>query len=113
MAIAAFDVLIWSYVVVHLHLQYRYWIRKDDNVFSKYSRGGQSYEYVSKWVYFTKATWMISLVVLQYFGISFRSAMVYTFFLYSIELLWLFPRKNIYNWLNFVLALVCILEHRF
>lgn len=105
-----FDILILSYTVVHLHLQYRYWVRKDSNVFSKYCSRDLSYEYVSKWVYFTKATWMICLVLLQYFGCSFKVALSYSFFMYSIELLCLFPPKNIYNWLNFILAVGCVLE---
>ena len=59
-----------QYCLSVLLQQYRVWIRKDDNIFAKYCKSGSPTEYqeVSKWVYFTKASWMIVLVVLQYLG---------------------------------------------
>lgn len=110
MQVEVFDILVISYAVVHLHLQYRYWIRKDTNVFAKYCGQGRSYEYVSKWVYFTKVTWMIVLVLLQYLGLAFRPALVYSFLMYAIELQLLFPSGNIYNMLNLLLAVGAVIE---
>eukprot|EP01095_Lingulamoeba_sp_RSL-Kostka_P012912 TRINITY_DN5215_c0_g1_i1.p1 TRINITY_DN5215_c0_g1~~TRINITY_DN5215_c0_g1_i1.p1 ORF type:complete len:122 (-),score=6.95 TRINITY_DN5215_c0_g1_i1:25-390(-) len=110
--IKIFDIMIISYMVVHIHLQYRVWIKKEKNIFKKYAveKNNLPKELeISKWVYFTKATWMILFVVLQYFGMSFKTAYTYSFFVYAIELQLLFP-FNLYNMLNLILSCAGLFE---
>jgi hypothetical protein len=52
---------------------------------------------------------MFSLIVMMALGISFRSAIAYSFLLYSIELMLLFPIQ-LYTGLNLLLAAGCVLE---
>eukprot|EP01084_Bolivina_argentea_P077607 140816_1 len=114
--ITLFDVFIMSYSVIHLHLIYRMFIRKDESVFNKYEKSfrqkGQRLKQITiaNRVYYTKASWMIMLVLLQYFNLSFRSSMVYTFSIYCFELVLLFP-INSYIIINVVMAMLCFVEH--
>ena len=64
---------------------------------------------VAKKVYFTKASWMFALVILNAFGLNFRTAMALSFFIYSIELVLLFPTRT-YTFLNLVLATGMLVE---
>lgn len=112
--ITLFDIFIVSYFIVHLHLIYRMFIRCDESVFDKYEKSMKSTRMkritIANRVYYTKASWMIMLVLLLYLKVPFRSAMVYTFFMYSVELMLFFP-INSYILLNITLSISCLVEH--
>ncbi len=97
------------YTVIHINFEYNFWVTGD--IFSKYARaGGVLTELeIAKLVYFTKATWMFILVWMMVLGMPFRAAIAYSFFIYSIELIVLFP-IDIYAILNLLLAVGCVIE---
>ena len=99
------------YFVIHLNFQYNYWLTEDRDIFGKYEVAGEQFEEaeIAKDVYFTKATWMIALVLLMVMGMHFRSAIAYSFMLYSLQLLVLFPIRT-YTILNLLLAVGCVTE---
>ena len=111
-----FDIFIISYSIVHLNLIYRMFIRGDESVFEKYEQSVKTKDKkmkqitIANRVYYSKASWMIMLVLLLYLNIPFRSAMVYTFVIYSVELMLFFP-MNSYIILNIALSLSCLMEH--
>ena len=102
---------IFCYFVIHLNFQYNYWLTEDRDIFGKYEVAGELFEEaeIAKDVYFTKATWMIALVLLMVMGMPFRSAIAYSFMLYSLQLLVLFPIRT-YTILNLLLAVGCVTE---
>jgi hypothetical protein len=102
---------ILCYLLIHVNFEYTYWMTVERDVFSKYENAVEcSHELdIAKDVYFTKATWMFALIVMMALGISFRSAIAYSFMLYSVELMLLFPIR-LYTVLNLLLAAGCVLE---
>ena len=99
------------YFLIHLNFQYNFWLTEDRDIFGKYEVAGEIFEEadIAKDVYFTKATWMIALVLLMVIGMPFRSAIAYSFMLYSLELMVLFPIRT-YTFLNILLALGLVIE---
>ncbi len=97
------------YTIIHFNFEYNFWVTGD--IFNKYAVADNSLSeiQIAKIVYFTKATWMIALVWMMFLGMSFRSAIAYSFMLYSIELIILLP-FGIYTVLNFLLAVGCVIE---
>ena len=102
---------ILCYLLIHVNFEYTYWMTADRDVFSKYENAVEcSHELdIARDVYFTKATWMFALIVMMALGISFRSAIAYSFMLYSLELMLLFPIQ-LYTVLNLLLAAGCVIE---
>jgi hypothetical protein len=99
------------YFVIHLNFQYNYWLTEERDIFGKYEVAGEQFEEaeIAKDVYFTKATWMIAMVLLMVMGMPFRSAIAYSFMLYSLQLIILFPIRT-YTILNLLLAVGCVIE---
>ena len=97
------------YTVIHFNFEYNFWVTGD--IFGKYAvvDGSLNEIDIAKIVYFTKATWMFALVWMMVLGMSFRSAIAYSFMLYSIELIILLP-FGIYTMLNLLLAIGCVTE---
>lgn len=97
------------YTVIHINFEYNFWITGD--IFGKYAQAGGSLTEIeiAKRVYFTKATWMVALVWLMVVGMSFRSAIAYSYMLYGIELMVLLP-IGVYTFLNLLLAIGCVIE---
>ena len=105
-----FDIFVLSYSIVHILFEYNLWVRRG-SPFTKYASGRTWEEEAraGRLVYFTKAKWMICMVVAQYLGYSFRTALTVTFAIYSVELLILFPPR-LYAVLNVLLAFACVVE---
>jgi hypothetical protein len=99
------------YSAIHLNFEYRYWLTDDRDIFGKYEVAGETFNEVeiAKEVYFTKATWMFVMVWMMALGMSFRSALAYSFAIYSIELMFLFPIRT-YTFLNLLLAFGMVVE---
>lgn len=104
-----FEVLLVVIVVVHLDLEYRIWIARREDVFVKYRDAKMAPMEAAKWAYLAKAVWLLALILLQSFGVEFRSAVVFSFALYAVLLQMLLPFK-VYNLLNLVLAVACLVE---
>lgn len=105
-----FWILVASYTVVHVHFEYVFWLTPGSDIFGKYAAATSGEEIaVAKRVYFTKATWMIVLVWLQCLRVDFKSALAWSFLLYSVELMLFFPVR-IYTLLNLFLAMGCVAE---
>ncbi|MCP4603525.1 MAG: hypothetical protein GY847_23905 [Proteobacteria bacterium] len=102
---------ILCYTVIHINFEYKYWMTDDRDIFGKYEVVGEQFDEVAiaKEVYFSKATWMIVMVLMMTFGMSFRSAIAYSFMFYSVELMFLFPIRT-YTFLNLLLAMGCVIE---
>ena len=102
---------ILCYLLIHVNFEYTYWMTVERDVFGKYENAVEcSHELdIAKDVYFTKAAWMFALIVMMALGISFRSAIAYSFMLYSLVLMLLFPIR-LYTVLNLLLAAGCVLE---
>ena len=102
---------ILCFILIHVNFEYTYWVTDDRDIFGKYESAVECLHKVdvAKDVYFTKATWMFALIVMMALGISFRSAIAYSFMLYSMELMLLFPIQ-LYTVLNLLLAVGCVLE---
>lgn len=100
-----------SYTVVHLKFEYDFWTTDHIHFFAKYAPAADATSafFVAKTVYFTKATWMIALVLMQAFGVRFREALSYSFLLYGIELAVFFPLR-LYTGLNMLLAAGMVIE---
>lgn len=99
-----FEALLIVILLVHLHLHYRIWVRGETDVFAKYRRPDSPPLGIASRAYLAKAIWLVSLIALQYFGVEFRSAVVFTFAGYAVLLQCLLPRTP-YNLANLVLAL--------
>ncbi len=104
-----FEILLVVIVLVHLHLEWRIWIRREEDVFAKYRDGRMAPLTAAKWAYLCKAVWLIGLILLQYFGVEFREAVLFSFAAYAVLIQILLPFK-VYNLLNLVLALTCLVE---
>ncbi len=104
-------VFLVSYTVVHIKFELDFWTTDHLQFFAKYALAETAEEafFVAKKVYYTKATWMIALVWLQAAGLRFREALSYSFLLYALELVLLFPVR-IYTALNVLLAAGFALE---
>jgi len=100
-----FRVFLISYSVVHLKFEYDYWTTDHLWFFAKYevATTAEGAFAVAKKAYFAKATWMIALVWLQALGMRFRAALAWSFLLYAVELMLLFPPRT-YTALNLLLA---------
>lgn len=94
-------------VLVHLHLEYRIWIAKEADVFRKYRSESMDPLLAAKWAYLTKALWLVSLIVLQYAGLGFSEALVYSFVGYAV-LVPVLLGFNLYKSLQLILALGCL-----
>jgi len=104
-----FWILIIAIVSVHLDLERRLWIRREEDVFAKYHDGKLEPLAAAKWAYYAKAAYLLALILLQTSGIGFREALVLAFALYALLLQWLLP-FNLYNVLNLLLAVACLAE---
>jgi hypothetical protein len=112
-----FSLLLLSCTIVHLNFERVWWFTEDQDIFSKYapvdgdSDGGATAAaasasaalHVAKQVYFTKATWMMLLVWLLAVGQSIPAAMSWSFVVYAMELIVMFPVRT-YTLLNALLA---------
>jgi len=104
-----FEILLIVILAVHLHLEYRIWIAKEDDIFAKYRNATMPPLTAAKWAYLGKAVWLIGLIGLQYFGVAFREAVIFSFTAYAVLIQMLLPFK-VYNLLNLVLAIACLIE---
>jgi hypothetical protein len=97
------------YTIIHINFEYNFWITGD--IFGKYAEAGGLLPEIeiAKRIYFTKATWMFALVWMMVLGMSFRSAIAYSYMIYSIELMVLLP-IGVYTFLNLLLAVGCVTE---
>lgn len=104
-----FEILLIVILAVHLHLEYRIWIVKDDDIFAKYRNAAMPPLAAAKWAYLGKAVWLIALIGLQYFGVVFREAVIISFTAYAVLIQMVLPFK-VYNLLNLILAIACLVE---
>ncbi len=106
-----FWLFIVCYTVIHIDFEYHYWFTNDRDIFSKYEVAEEQVDKmeVAKEVYFTKATWMFALVLMVALGLNFRTAMAFSFAIYSVELMLLFPLRT-YTFLNLLLTLGLLIE---
>ena len=104
-----FEILLIVIVLVHLQLEWRIWIGREEDVFAKYRNDTMPPLTAAKWAYLCKAVWLIGLILLQYFGVEFREAVIFSFTVYALLIQILLPFK-VYNLLNLVLALACLGE---
>ncbi|MEX1116852.1 MAG: hypothetical protein WEB53_16515, partial [Akkermansiaceae bacterium] len=54
------------------------------DVFAKYRNETMSPLTAAKWAYLCKAVWLIGLIFLQYFGVEFREAVIFSFTAYAL-----------------------------
>ena len=101
---ATFIVLLCLFAAVHLHLEYRIWIRRETDIFRKYRTDGTEPLRTAKWAYYAKSVWLIGLIFLQAAGVPFEDAVVYTFAAYAAILAFLL-RRNAYNLIQLAAAL--------
>lgn len=100
-------ILVAAIVLVHLHLEYRVWVRREEDIFAKYRTGSFPPLAAAKGAYLAKAAFLVLLVVTQSSGLAFREALVFSFAAYALLLAVLLPRTA-YNLANLVLAAVCL-----
>ena len=112
--ISFYGLFLVCYTAIHVKFEWNFWMEDDIAIFSKYAVGDDPRQWlaVAKKVYFTKASWMIVLVWLCAARIPFPRALAYSFVLYGLELMLLFP-LNVYTVLNVLLALGFFLEQQF
>ena len=104
-----FWILVIAIVLVHLNLEYRLWVRREEDVFAKYRDAAMPALVAAKWAYYAKAVFLLALILLQVAGLEFRGALIFAFTVYAVLLQWLLPFK-IYNFLNLMLAVACLAE---
>ncbi len=106
-----FWLFIVCYTVIHINFEYHYWLTDDRDIFDKYEVAEEQADKmeVAKKVYFTKATWMFTLVLMVALGLNFRTTIAFSFAIYSVELMLLFPLRT-YTFLNLLLALGLLIE---
>lgn len=105
-----FVLFLVSWTVVHLGFEYNFWVRGDATIFTKYAASdADGLVSLAEKVYYTKATWMFAFVWLQVLRLPLSTAMAWSFLLYSVELLLLFPFR-IYSGLNIALAVGMVIE---
>lgn len=102
-----FWILVGAIVLVHLELEYRVWIRREEDIFGKYRNSSTPPLVAAKWAYLAKAVFLVALIVLQTAGVAFREALLFSFTAYAFLIQILLPRKA-YNLLNLVLAAACL-----
>ena len=102
-----FEVLLLVILLVHLQLEYRIWIAREEDIFTKYRHEGTPALTAAKWAYWCKAVWLVLLIALQYFGVEFQAALLFSFTVYAVLLQLVLPFR-IYNLLNLVLALASL-----
>lgn len=105
-----FYVFLLSYLAVHLHFEYGFWLG-GTTVFDKYAAasGALSEIAIAERVYYAKASWCFTLIILQAARLRFYPALALSFLLYGVELMLLFPFR-IYTGLNLLLALGMVIE---
>lgn len=103
-----FLILLIAIAVVHLDLEYRIWIAKKEDIFTKYQGGSISSAAAAKWAYYAKSVWLAGLIFAQFFGIAFQTAVVFTFAFYAALLLVTLPIRR-YTVANGLLAVACVL----
>jgi len=91
-----FWILVAAIVLVHLHLEYRLWVRRENDIFAKYRTAEMPSLTAAKWAYYAKAVFLVLLVVLQAAGVGFREALVFSFAGYALLLQILLP-FTVYN----------------
>jgi hypothetical protein len=103
--LSLYGLFLLCYTVIHLKFEWNFWMGDDFAVFAKYAQGDSPAAHlaVAKLVYFSKASWMILLVWLCAFKITFRRALAISFLYYAIALMFLFT-INVYTALNLLLA---------
>lgn len=94
-------------LLVHLHLEYRIWVKKETDIFKKYRGENDDPMKAAKWAYYAKALWLVALILLLYFEIEFRDALVYSFFGYALVVT-LSLGRNAYTILQLIFSLVCL-----
>lgn len=106
-----FFVFLVSYVTVHLHFEYNFWMLSDTTVFDKYAAADEKLNAmaIAERVYYAKAIWCFLLIVLQATGVRFYQALAISFMIYGLSLMYFFPIR-IYNVLNLLLASGMIIE---
>jgi hypothetical protein len=106
---SSFPVLYALIALVHLHLHFRLWIRRDPDPFAKYSGGILPAATAASRAYCAKAVWLVLLVALQALGQEFHRALAWSFLAYSLLLLGFF-RFRPYVLLHLPLAVACVAE---
>ncbi|MGB5812749.1 MAG: hypothetical protein WBG86_19600 [Polyangiales bacterium] len=105
-----FVLFLVSYTAVHLVFEYNFWWNEGDAIFGKYETAkGEGALSVAARVYYAKSVWMFVLVWLLALRHDFRAALTYSFSLYSVGLLLLFPVQA-YSVLNVALAAGLLIE---
>ncbi len=102
-----FWILVGAIVIVHLHLEYRLWIRREVDIFAKYRTPSCPPLASASRAYYAKAVFLFLLVVIQACGLAFREALVFSFAVYALLLVVLLPRTA-YNLANLLLAAGCL-----
>ncbi len=100
-----------SYTIVHIIFEYKFWVTGGGAIFAKYEPSGVLAEQLSigERVYYAKATWCFLMIWLQFLGTRFKTALAWSFMVYAVELLLLFPVRP-YALLNVLLALGMVIE---
>lgn len=101
--------LIAVVVIVHLHLEYRLWLRRDRDLFVRYAKPGRPPLRTANLAYMAKALWLTLLVAAQASGVPFRPALASTFLVYALSVLVIMP-IGIYSILQVTLGIACVLE---
>jgi hypothetical protein len=108
-SISLFDFLILGYVLVHLHFEYRLWLRPDGDLLARYARPGRPALRTANLAYWAKALWLVLLVVMQYGGCPFREAFVISFLLYAVIVQILTPLGP-FAVIQILIGLACLAE---
>ncbi len=105
-----FALFIASYTVVHVVFEYNFWFTSGELVFGKYAVAGDGNALViARKVYFAKGTWMFAFIWLLVARLPLRTALSYSFLLYSVELFFFFEIRP-YLVLNLLLAVGLLIE---
>ncbi len=106
-----FWLFVASYTAIHLAFEYNFYAVGGGAMFAKYGELGVDSQPISvaERVYYTKATWFFLLVWMQVLGARFKTALAWSFLIYALELIVLFPLR-IYAALNVALAVGMVIE---
>lgn len=106
-----FFVFLISYVSVHLHFEYNFWMLAETTVFDKYASASEALDAtaIAERVYYAKAIWCFLLIILQAAGMRFYQALAVSFLVYALSLIGFFPVR-IYSILNVLLAIGMLIE---
>lgn len=102
-----FWILVIAIVLVHLDLERRIWIRKEEDIFAKYRDEKTSPLIAAKWAYYAKAVFLLALILFQTAGFAFRESLYFSFAIYAVLLQVLLPFR-IYGLLNLILAIASL-----